>query len=200
MTNNNIKQMQHIAIFASGRGSNAERLMQHFVASTTIKVAVVIVNKPDAAVINIAQKYGILVELVDKSFWLAPNNILRTMQSHKIDFIVLAGFLWRVPAELVAAFPQKIVNLHPSLLPKFGGKGMYGMRVHEAVVAAAETETGITIHYVNEAYDEGAIIAQFKCVVTDFDTAETVADKIHELEKAHFVTTVIKSLTNSITN
>lgn len=194
MTKDNIRMPQRIAIFASGAGSNAERLMQHFTTDGRCEIAAIIVNNPSAAVISIAQKYGISTILVDKNSWLSPNNILQITQSYNIDFIVLAGFLWRIPEALIDAFPNKIINLHPALLPKFGGKGMYGMNVHKAVVAAAETETGITIHYVNAAYDEGAIIAQYKCTVEAQDSAENVATKIKNLEEAYFVATVLSVL------
>lgn len=196
MTKDNIKMPQRIAIFASGAGSNAARLMQHFTTDTRCKIALIVVNNPTAAVISIAQKYDISTIFVDKNSWLSPNNILAAMQANEIDFIVLAGFLWRVPEALVTAFPSKIINLHPALLPKFGGKGMYGMNVHKAVVAAAETETGITIHYVNAAYDEGAIIAQYKCTVAADDTSENVATKIKMLEETYFVPTVLDVLHN----
>ena len=194
MTKDNIKTSPRIAVFASGAGSNAARLMAYFDTNKEGKIALVVTNNPMAGVIEFAQKYEIFVEYIDKNSWLAPNNILDILRKHEIDFVVLAGFLWRVPTELVSAFPQRIVNLHPSLLPKFGGKGMYGMHVHKAVVEAGETQTGITVHFVNEDYDEGAIIAQYSCPVFKYDTPETVAEKIHELEKKHFVLTVLEVL------
>jgi phosphoribosylglycinamide formyltransferase-1 len=196
MTKDNIKKPQRIAIFASGAGSNAARLMQHFTVDMRCKIVAIVVNNPTAAVISIAQKYGISTIFVEKNSWLSSNHIVEIMAAHKIDFIVLAGFLWRVPEALVAAFPNKIINLHPALLPKFGGKGMYGMNVHKAVVAAAETETGITIHYVNAAYDEGAIIAQYRCSINKMDTPESVATKIKTLEETHFLPTVLDILYN----
>jgi phosphoribosylglycinamide formyltransferase 1 len=197
MTKDNIKTTPRIAIFASGAGSNAARLMQYFEGNTMAEIALIVTNNPKAGVVASAQKYDIFIEYINKNLWLSPNDILTVLRTHEIDFVVLAGFLWRVPAELVSAFPQRIVNLHPSLLPKFGGKGMYGMHVHTAVVAAGETETGITIHYVNEAYDEGAIIAQYYCPVATHDTPETVAENIRKLEEKHFVATILEVLTQT---
>ncbi len=184
--NTSNEKTTQIAIFASGTGSNAARLMAHFARHATIKIALVVCNKPTAPVLQHADAFGVPSLLVTAAEWQNPEIILKKLQASAIDFIVLAGFLWRIPPALVDAFSQRMINLHPSLLPKYGGKGMYGMRVHEAVVAARETETGITIHYVNEAYDEGAVLAQYRCPVAPADTAEIVSAKIHALEMEFF--------------
>ncbi len=177
--------MKRIAIFASGRGSNARRLVEHFAESKTAKIALIASNKEDAPVLQMAHEQGIARFFFNKKKFTSPESVLWELEQMKIDFIVLAGFLWLVPKVLIEHFPKKIINLHPALLPKYGGKGMYGMRVHEAVRAANEAETGITIHYVNEYYDEGDIIFQAKCKVEPTDTPQDIAQKIHELEHKH---------------
>lgn len=174
--------MKRIAIFASGRGSNARRLVEHFAESKDAKIALIASNKEDAPVLEMALKNNIPTLTFGKKKFNSKESILFQLELMKIDFIVLAGFLWLVPKVLIEHFPKKIINLHPALLPKFGGKGMYGMRVHEAVRTANEPETGITIHYVNEHYDEGDIIFQAKCQVEATDTPQDIAKKIHEIE------------------
>ena len=174
--------MKRIAVFASGRGSNARRLVEHFAESKTAKIALIASNKKDAPVLDMALDNEIPIMTFDKKGLHNKDTVLFQLELMKIDFIVLAGFLWLIPKILIEHFPKKIINLHPALLPKFGGKGMYGMRVHEAVRAANEPETGITIHYVNEHYDEGDIIFQAKCPVEKTDTPQDIAQKIHELE------------------
>lgn len=174
--------MKRIAVFASGRGSNARRLVEHFAESKTAKIALIASNKKDAPVLDMALDNEIPIMTFDKKGLHNKDTVLFQLELMKIDFIVLAGFLWLIPKILIEHFPKKIINLHPALLPKFGGKGMYGMRVHEAVRAANEPETGITIHYVNERYDEGDIIFQAKCPVKETDTPQDIARKIHELE------------------
>ncbi|MCE2676275.1 MAG: phosphoribosylglycinamide formyltransferase [Sediminibacterium sp.] len=179
----------HIAIFASGAGSNARKIIEYF----ENKVSLIVCNVPGAGVLDIAEEKGIPSLMINKSDF-AANGYVESLKNAGIDFIVLAGFLWKVPEVLVRAYPKAIINIHPALLPKYGGKGMYGARVHEAVIAAGEKESGITIHWVNENYDEGAIIFQAKCSIDASDTATSLANKIHALEHAHFATTIEKLL------
>jgi phosphoribosylglycinamide formyltransferase-1 len=174
-----------IAIFASGSGSNAENIINYFSGRSDVSFPFILCNKKDAFVHERAKKLNVPSITFDK-IQLENGEILSLLQKEEIDFIVLAGFLLKVPENIILAYPDKIVNIHPALLPKYGGKGMYGMKVHEAVVANGEKESGITIHYVNERYDEGAIIAQYKCEVLPGDSAEDVARKIHELEYEYF--------------
>lgn len=178
--------MKNIAIFASGEGTNAQNIIDYFKHSTKAKVSVVISNSAVANVINRAKKAQIETLIIDRERFYGSQHLAEDLKSKSIDLIVLAGFLWIVPESLILAFPNKIINIHPALLPKFGGKGMYGMNVHKAVVEAKEKESGITIHYVNENYDEGEIISQHTCPVNNTDTAESVANKIHMLETEFF--------------
>lgn len=178
--------MIKIAIFASGSGSNAENIANYFAESNTVSIPLIISNKKDAYVHERANKLGIKSVTFSKNEFETSDSVLDCLKENKIDFIVLAGFLLKVPHNILEAYPGKIVNIHPALLPKFGGKGMYGDNVHKAVVEAGETESGITIHYVNENYDEGAIIFQAKCPVLKSDTNEDVAKKVHTLEYTHF--------------
>lgn len=175
-----------IAIFASGEGSNAQRIMDHFKDSEKAAVRLVVSNKADAKVLERAKAAGIPTLLIDRASFYESDETIKALKTADIDLVVLAGFLWMVPERLVKAFPDKIINIHPALLPKFGGKGMYGMNVHKAVIAAGEKESGISIHFVNERYDDGAIISQHSCVIDEHDTAETVAEKVRELEHAFF--------------
>ena len=184
----------HIAIFASGAGSNARKIIEYFEnKGLRIKVSLIVCNVPGAGVLDIAEEKGIPSLMINKSDF-AANGYVESLKNAGIDFIVLAGFLWKVPEVLVRAYPKAIINIHPALLPKYGGKGMYGARVHEAVIAAGEKESGITIHWVNENYDEGAIIFQAKCSIDASDTATSLANKIHALEHAHFAPTIEKLL------
>jgi folate-dependent phosphoribosylglycinamide formyltransferase PurN len=221
----------HIAIFASGAGSNARKIIEYFEGagsglaaagdssltsaaskstSTQVKVSLIVCNVPDAGVLAIAKEKGIPTLLINKNEFAATGYV-ESLHNADIQFIVLAGFLWKVPEVLVRAYQpgmkidgalvngkenvsKGIINIHPALLPKYGGKGMYGSRVHEAVISAGEKESGITIHWVNEHYDEGGIIFQATCEVVSDDTPETLADKIHELEHAHFAPTIAKLL------
>jgi phosphoribosylglycinamide formyltransferase 1 len=178
--------MKNIAIFASGEGTNAQNIIDYFKMNKNVNVKLVVCNKPNANVLNRAVDASIQTLLINRNTFYDSKNTIHMLENKHIDLIVLAGFLWLIPANLIEAFPNKIINIHPALLPKFGGKGMYGAHVHKAVVEAKEKESGITIHFVNEKYDEGGIIAQYKCAVTENDTAETVAVKIHDLEQAHF--------------
>ncbi|BFG70739.1 hypothetical protein KACHI17_16200 [Sediminibacterium sp. KACHI17] len=184
---NQTSDIKRIAIFASGAGSNAAKIIEHLKDHPNIQVALIVCNKPGAGVIQIAASHQIPVLMIEKEKFFRGNAYVDEIQ-HKegIDFIVLAGFLWKVPTALIHAYPNKIINIHPALLPKYGGKGMYGMYVHQAVIEAGEKESGITIHYVNEHFDEGETIFQAKCEVTQEDTPETLAQKIHQLEHNHF--------------
>ncbi|RBL94206.1 phosphoribosylglycinamide formyltransferase [Chitinophaga flava] len=178
--------MKNIVIFASGAGSNAQRIIDHFRNSDKARVALIVCNKPGAGILDIAQREGIPSVLIEKEKFFHTDTYVNLLKEKETDLVVLAGFLWKVPTNLVQAFPNRIINIHPALLPKFGGKGMYGHFVHEAVVAAGETESGITIHYVNEKYDDGETILQERCIVTKEDTPETVARKVQALEHQWF--------------
>lgn len=185
----------HIAIFASGAGSNAQRLLQYF-GSHVVPAApagkggiikLIVSNKPDAGVLNIARSNSIPILLIEKEKFFRGNAYVDELKTeHGIDLIILAGFLWKIPPALIAAFPNRIINIHPALLPKYGGKGFYGRFVHEAVIHAAEKESGITIHYVDEHYDHGDLIFQAKVPVNPDDTPETLAKKVQQLEHEHF--------------
>ena len=177
---------KNIAIFASGSGTNAENIIRYFQENDLIRVALVLSNRSDAYVLERAHRLQVPSEVFLKEDWVSGEQILALLHEYHIDFIVLAGFLVRVPERLLHAYPDKIINIHPALLPKFGGRGMYGDHVHEAVVAAGETESGITIHYINEHYDEGDTIFQAKCPVLPDDSAIDVAQKVHSLEYKHY--------------
>lgn len=180
------KHRIHLAIFASGAGSNAQKIIDHFRDSRQVDVALIICNKPGAGVLTIADRENIPSVIIEKERFFRGDTYLPVLQQHGIDFIILAGFLWKLPQPLIEAFPNKIVNIHPALLPKYGGKGMYGHHVHEAVLAAGEKESGITIHYVDRHYDNGDIIFQATCPVLPADTADTLAQRIHQLEHMHY--------------
>ncbi|MBC3759783.1 phosphoribosylglycinamide formyltransferase [Hyunsoonleella sp. SJ7] len=186
--------MKRIVIFASGSGTNAENLIRFFHNSDNASVIQVLTNNPRAKVLERAKNLKVSALSFNRIAFSKSDDVLNILKASQPDLIVLAGFLWKFPEFILNEFPNKVINVHPALLPKFGGKGMYGMHVHEAVVANGETETGITIHYVNENYDEGAIIFQAKCNVSKDDTAEDVAEKIHELEMAHFPKVVARLL------
>lgn len=186
--------MVAIAIFASGTGSNARQIMEHFAEVPDMRVALVVSNKPDAGVLDIARSHGIPTHLVGRTDFYETEDLLAVLAEHGVDFIALAGFLWLVPAYLVRAFQGRMVNIHPALLPKYGGKGMYGMRVHEAVRAANEPETGITIHLVNEQYDEGDAVFQARCPVEPTDTPADIARKVLALEHRYFPEVIEKML------
>ncbi|GAB3419158.1 phosphoribosylglycinamide formyltransferase [Niabella aquatica] len=180
-----------LAIFASGAGSNAQKIIDHFKHSDQAEVALIVCNKPGAGVLTIAEKEGIEYVLINKEQY-KKDGYVSFLKEKGIEFIILAGFLLKIPQPLIDAYPQKIVNIHPALLPKYGGKGMYGSFVHEAVINNKEKESGITIHFVDEHYDHGAVIFQAACEITADDTAETLAQKIHRLEHAHFPTVIQK--------
>lgn len=178
--------MKNIAIFASGSGTNAQRIVEYFAGKGTAEVSIILSNKPDAYVLERARKYGILSVVFNRDEFYKTDKILKTLQDLNVDLIVLAGFLWLVPVNLLKAYPNRIINIHPALLPKYGGKGMYGVNVHKAVIANGEKESGITIHYVNENYDEGNAIFQERCTIEPADTPESLASKIHSLEYKYF--------------
>ena len=186
--------MKKIVLFASGSGTNVENIIRHFKATNTASVAIVFTNKADAQVIQRAEKHQVPSHVFTKND-LETGKILQEINRIQPNLIVLAGFLLKFPESIVAAYPDKIINIHPALLPKYGGKGMYGMHVHRAVVENKESKTGITIHYVNENYDEGNIIFQKEVAVLISDTPEVVAAKIHELEQAHFPAVIEELLT-----
>lgn len=183
-------RVTHIAIFASGNGSNAQQIIDHFRHSAIAKVSLVVCNKPGAGVLSIAAAENIPLLLVEKERFFHGNAYLDELQQAGIDFIVLAGFLWKIPPALIRAYPAKIINIHPALLPAYGGKGMYGDKVHEAVIAAGDTESGISIHYVDELYDHGQLIFQEKCPVLPGDTPASLAEKIRVLEHRHYPTLI----------
>lgn len=178
--------MIQIAIFASGAGSNAQKIIDHFHNHSSIKVAAIVCNNPEAGVLKIAAKENIPAFIIEKEKFFRGNGYVDELKEKHIDLIVLAGFLWKLPSSLLRAFPEKIINIHPALLPKYGGKGMYGHRVHEAVIANKEKESGISIHFVDEIYDHGKIIFQAKCPVFENDTADSLAQRIHGLEHENY--------------
>lgn len=178
---------KNIAIFASGNGTNAENIIRYFQAKQgEIQVALVVCNHWQAKVFERAKRLDVSCIYMNKDAWATGKEVIRLLHEREIDFIVLAGFLVRVPDVILREYPRRIVNIHPSLLPKYGGKGMYGDRVHQAVVEAGEHESGITIQYINEHYDEGDIIAQYRCPVFPKDTPEELAQRVHALEYEHY--------------
>ncbi len=178
--------MKNIAIFASGSGSNARKIMEYFAPHAEVTVQLVISNREDAGVLEIATSFGVDTVVIKRKDFYETDDILSVLEKYEISLIVLAGFLWLVPAYLVEAYSGRILNIHPALLPKYGGKGMFGMHVHEAVKAAQESETGITIHQVNAHYDEGQVVFQARCEVTPEDTSTDIARKVQVLEHRHF--------------
>ncbi len=189
--------MKNIAIFASGSGSNARKIIEHFADSPLARVTLVLSNNPQAYVLTRAREAGVEGLVFDRMQFTDKEYIVKILRDRAIDYVVLAGFLWLIPAALVEAYRGKIVNIHPALLPAYGGKGMYGHHVHQAVIAAGEKESGITIHRVNEVYDSGDILAQYRVAVAPDDTPDTLAAKIHVLEHRYFpeiIETEIKKL------
>jgi phosphoribosylglycinamide formyltransferase-1 len=187
-----------IAIFASGTGSNAKKIIEYFQDNENIVVDLVLSNKKDAPVLDMAKSFGIDTQVIDRQYFYHSEKLTYVLNERGVDLLVLAGFLWLVPSYLVHAFENKIINIHPALLPKFGGKGMYGMNVHRAVKEAGEAESGITIHYVNSKYDEGKGIFQASCPVYDSDTAEDIAKRVLQLEHEHFPKVIEEVLKNKI--
>ena len=180
------KKIIRVAIFASGAGSNAEKIIEHFKEHPTIFTSLVVSNKKEAGVLAIANKNQIPSLLINRADFYQTDTDVDHLQKIGIDFIILAGFLWKMPLNFIKTFPDKIINIHPALLPKYGGKGMYGHHVHEAVINNKENESGISIHYVDEIYDHGKIILQETCSINETDDANTLAKKIQVLEHAHF--------------
>jgi len=192
MTNNPTKK---IAIFASGTGTNAVNICNCFLNHQSIQVKTLVCNKPKAGVLENTKPFNLKVLQINKADFADPENLIARLQTQQIDLLVLAGFLWLIPKAIIQAFPNKIINLHPALLPKYGGKGMYGAKVHQAVLANKESESGITIHYVNEQYDKGATIFQAKTPITENETIKTLSQKIHHLEYQHFPKVIEQLLT-----
>lgn len=189
--------MKNIAIFASGSGTNAEKISLFFKNKTLAKVSIIFSNKKNAYVLNRAKNLNIPFRTFSRNEFYNTSEISDCLNEFNVDLIVLAGFLWLIPDFLIKEYPNRIVNIHPALLPKYGGKGMYGEKVHQKVIENCENESGITIHYVNEKYDEGKIIFQAKCDVLENDTPETLAQRIHKLEYKHFpvvIENIIKHL------
>lgn len=194
---NDYRVKKRIAIFASGSGSNAQKLMEHFKRSNEIEIALVLTNNPDAYVLQRADNFEIPSHIFDRHEFTKTDDVIDLLKNLDIDFIVLAGFLWLIPKNLIAAYPGRIVNIHPAILPKFGGKGMYGDNVHNAVIEAGESEGGITIHYVDENYDEGEYIYQAKYKIEKGDNLEMVKFKGQQLEHLHYprvIETLVKKV------
>ena len=189
-------QLKKIALFASGSGTNVQNIIEYFSENEQIKIDSVFSNNPDAYVLERALKFGIDTFVFSKDEFKNTDKVVDELLKRKIELVVLAGFLWLIPVNLIQNF--KIVNIHPALLPKYGGKGMYGMKVHQAVVDNKETESGISIHFVNEKYDEGKIIFQAKCPVSIADSAADVALKVHQLEYKYFPEVIEKILLGTI--
>jgi phosphoribosylglycinamide formyltransferase-1 len=189
-----MKKSKNIAIFASGSGTNAENIIRYFNLNSKVKVCKIYTNNAEAGVINRAINLNVSVFIFNKEDFKYSTIILDDLLSEKIDLIVLAGFLWLIPENIIANFKNKIINIHPALLPKYGGKGMYGNFVHSKVIKMEEKESGITIHYVNDKYDDGNIIFQAKCEVVINETPESLAQKIHKLEFEHFPKEIEKLL------
>jgi formyltetrahydrofolate-dependent phosphoribosylglycinamide formyltransferase len=191
----------NIAIFASGAGSNAKKIIEYFNQpgkKEIGQVRLVVCNKPGAGVLEIAKENNIPTLLIDKERFFTGDGYLDELKQYNIDLVVLAGFLWKLPVKLIHAFPAKIINIHPALLPKYGGKGMYGNHVHSTVINNKEKESGISIHYVDEVYDNGEIIFQATCEVNETDTAASLAEKIHKLEHANYPAVIEKVLKSKI--
>lgn len=183
---NNKQIMKNIAIFASGSGTNAENIIQYFSTKKIARVNLVLSNKPHAMVLKRAAALHVDTGFFEYDDFYRSDKVLEKLKSYNTDFIVLAGFLWLVPENILDNYPGRVINIHPALLPAYGGKGMYGEAVHRAVIANNEPESGITIHYVNRQYDSGDIIFQARCRVEPGDTPETLASRIHKLEYQHF--------------
>ena len=180
------KPRVNLAIFASGAGTNAQKIIEHFRYSQKIKIALIVCNRAGAGILEIARQEHIPALMVEKNAFFEGDSYLRELQEKQIDFIILAGFLWKIPMPIIREFNGRIINIHPALLPKYGGKGMYGRHVHENVLNNKEKESGISIHLVDEIYDNGNIIFQTTCPVLESDTAESLAQRIHKLEHEHY--------------
>jgi len=186
-----------IALFCSGSGSNAQKIMDYFKGSETLEVVILMANKEDAFALERAKKMEVPTFVFNRKDFYETNEVINELKKRGVEWVILAGFLWLIPESLIENFPNRIINIHPALLPKFGGKGMYGMNVHKAVVAANEIESGITIHYVNKNYDEGEFIFQVSCSIDANDSPEDVAKKILQLEHEHFPKVIEKLVIGS---
>ena len=178
--------MKKVALFASGSGSNVQNISEYFQSNPHVGINLVLSNNPNAYVLERAKKLGIPTHVFTRDTFYNTREVVKILEEAQTDFIVLAGFLWLVPQNLIHAFPNRIINIHPALLPKYGGKGMYGSKVHEAVILNGEKESGITIHYVNEHYDEGSVIFQASCTINPDDSPESLAEKVHQLEYEYY--------------
>jgi phosphoribosylglycinamide formyltransferase 1 len=194
LNSNNKSKSFRIAIFASGSGTNAENIVHYFKNQKRVEISLILTNKSDAFVIQRAKRLNIPILIFNKDDFYKTRKVLDNLIENNIDLIVLAGFLWLIPENIIKSFEKRIVNIHPALLPDFGGKGMYGDYVHKKVVETGQTESGISIHYVNEHYDDGDIIFQAKCSVEKNDTPETLAKKIHQLEYENYPKVIEKLL------
>lgn len=186
--------IKRIAIFASGNGTNAQRIAEYFSNNKEVEISLILTNKSSAGVLSRAENMGIRAEVFNRDEFKEGQKVDVLLQELNVDLIVLAGFLWLIPNYLIQKYPNRIINIHPALLPKFGGKGMYGMNVHKAVIESGETQSGISIHNVNNKYDEGQIIFQAKFDISKGETPESLADKIHHLEYEHFPLVIEKEL------
>lgn len=192
-----IEKPVRLAILGSGNGTNAQQISEYFAGRTDVEVACIIYNKRDAYIAQRAKNLGIEARYFGRADFYDTNAVLDYLHEKQIDWVILAGFLWLVPEAMLEAYPNRIINIHPALLPKYGGKGMYGHHVHEAVVAAGERESGITIHIVDRHYDRGTTLFQARCTVTPDDTPDTLAAKIHLLEKEHFPRVIDETIKRS---
>jgi len=186
--------MVRLAILASGNGTNAQRISEYFSGNDQVSVDCIVYNKRDAFVAERARKLGVPAYYFGRADFYDNGRVLQFLKERGIDWVILAGFLWLVPEDILKAFPNRIINIHPALLPNYGGKGMYGHHVHEAVIANKESESGITIHIVDNHYDRGTILFQAKCELTAADTPDTLADKIHQLEQRYFPEVIEKTV------
>jgi phosphoribosylglycinamide formyltransferase-1 len=191
--------MTRIAIFASGSGSNAQRIIEYFRNHPDIKVCILLSNNKEALALERAEKLGVETMVFNRKEFKESDHVVNELKKRNINWIILAGFLWLIPDNLTKAFKDRIINIHPALLPMYGGKGMYGMHVHKAVIEAGDKESGISIHYVNENYDEGKLIFQAKCMVEPGDTPEMLAKKIQKLEHEHFPRIIEELILNKLT-
>jgi phosphoribosylglycinamide formyltransferase-1 len=193
-----------LALFASGQGTNAREIIRYFhqdghlVLDRKVQICLIVCNKPGAGILDIAATAGIPVLMIEKEKFFRGSHYLEEFENRSISYIVLAGFLWKIPSELIRAYPDRILNIHPALLPAYGGKGMYGKAVHEAIIAAHELQSGITIHYVDELYDHGRIFFQASVNIIPGETAETLAEKIHSLEHRHYPEQIARWLANRL--
>ncbi len=190
----------HIAIFASGAGSNAQKIIDRFRNHSSIRISLIVSNNPRAGVLSIAEKEHIPCLIIQRDRFFNSDGYLDELREKKIEWIVLAGFLWKLPSVLISRFPGKIINIHPALLPRYGGAGMYGRYVHEAVIANKDNESGISIHYVDELYDHGPIIFQAKCEVLPADNPDSLAAKIHVLEHRHYAEVIEKLINEKLSD